>query len=994
MAEKIVVRGAREHNLKNVSVELPRDQLIVFTGLSGSGKSSLAFDTIYAEGQRRYVESLSAYARQFLGQMDKPDVDHIDGLSPAISIDQKSASRNPRSTVGTITEVYDYLRLLWARIGQQHCPNDGTKLERQTPQQIVDRLMSLDDGTRFQVLAPVVRGRKGEYDTLLGDLSGQGYVRARVDGEVIDIAEFLREGRKLARYEQHTIEVIVDRLVKRDTIGRRLTDSLETALKLAEGVAGIELMGADDKEGEVLTFSQHLACPKCGASFDEPAPRNFSFNSPYGACESCDGLGTKFEVDADLVVPNPDIAISDGAIAPWRSAHTQYFTRLLESVAEKYKVPLDKPFGKLTDKQRNVVLNGVEEGLVVKYRNRYGRQRTFNTHYEGVIPWIKRRHEGAESDWAREQYESFMREVPCPACAGARLKPSSLAVAVGGRNISDVCDMPIGESAKFLAGLTLNDRDRMIAERVTKEINARLGFLLDVGLDYLTLSRSAGTLAGGEAQRIRLASQIGSGLVGTLYVLDEPSIGLHQRDNRRLIDTLHRLRDLGNTVIVVEHDEDTIKESDWIVDIGPGAGEHGGEVVYSGKVAGIGKVAESVTGQYVSGKRSIPVPQQRRSPRGDYLVVRGAREHNLRNIDVSIPLGCFVAVTGVSGSGKSTLVRDILLPALMQKIYKSKDAPGRHKSVDGIEQLDKVIDMDQSPIGRTPRSNPATYTGVFDAIRKLFAATPEAKVRGYQPGRFSFNVSGGRCESCSGDGTIKIEMHFLPDVYVPCEVCKGQRYNRDTLEIQFKGKSIADVLDMPISEAVDFFANQPSIARHMQTLVDVGLGYVRLGQSAPTLSGGEAQRVKLAAELAKRSTGHTIYLLDEPTTGLHFEDVRRLLTVLSRLVDQGNTVLVIEHNLDVIKTADWLIDLGPEGGSGGGQVIAEGAPEVVAKVKASHTGRYLAPLLGSGAIEKPIVVSKSATTTKSAPKKSVPTKTVQKKTKPKKTTATKDAAKK
>ena len=994
MAEKIVVRGAREHNLKNVSVELPRDQLIVFTGLSGSGKSSLAFDTIYAEGQRRYVESLSAYARQFLGQMDKPDVDHIDGLSPAISIDQKSASRNPRSTVGTITEVYDYLRLLWARIGQQHCPNDGTKLERQTPQQIVDRLMSLDDGTRFQVLAPVVRGRKGEYDTLLGDLSGQGYVRARVDGEVIDIAEFLREGRKLARYEQHTIEVIVDRLVKRDTIGRRLTDSLETALKLAEGVAGIELMGADDKEGEVLTFSQHLACPKCGASFDEPAPRNFSFNSPYGACESCDGLGTKFEVDADLVVPNPDIAISDGAIAPWRSAHTQYFTRLLESVAEKYKVPLDKPFGKLTDKQRNVVLNGVEEGLVVKYRNRYGRQRTFNTHYEGVIPWIKRRHEGAESDWAREQYESFMREVPCPACAGARLKPSSLAVAVGGRSISDVCDMPIGESAKFLAALTLNDRDRMIAERVTKEINARLGFLLDVGLDYLTLSRSAGTLAGGEAQRIRLASQIGSGLVGTLYVLDEPSIGLHQRDNRRLIDTLHRLRDLGNTVIVVEHDEDTIKESDWIVDIGPGAGEHGGEVVYSGKVAGIGKVAESVTGQYVSGKRSIPVPQQRRSPRGDYLVVRGAREHNLRNIDVSIPLGCFVAVTGVSGSGKSTLVRDILLPALMQKIYKSKDAPGRHKSVDGIEQLDKVIDMDQSPIGRTPRSNPATYTGVFDAIRKLFAATPEAKVRGYQPGRFSFNVSGGRCESCSGDGTIKIEMHFLPDVYVPCEVCKGQRYNRDTLEIQFKGKSIADVLDMPISEAVDFFANQPSIARHMQTLVDVGLGYVRLGQSAPTLSGGEAQRVKLAAELAKRSTGHTIYLLDEPTTGLHFEDVRRLLTVLSRLVDQGNTVLVIEHNLDVIKTADWLIDLGPEGGSGGGQVIAEGAPEVVAKVKASHTGRYLAPLLGSGAIEKPIVVSKSATTTKSAPKKSVPTKTVQKKTKPKKTTATKDAAKK
>ena len=947
MAEKIVVRGAREHNLKNVSVELPRDQLIVFTGLSGSGKSSLAFDTIYAEGQRRYVESLSAYARQFLGQMDKPDVDHIDGLSPAISIDQKSASRNPRSTGGTITEVYDYLRLLWARIGVQHCPNDGTKLERQTPQQIVDRIMDLAEGTRFQVLAPVVRGRKGEYDTLLGDLSGQGFVRARVDGEVVDIAEFLREGRKLARYEQHTIEVVVDRLVKRDNIGRRLTDSLETALKLAEGVAGIELMGGDDAEGEMLTFSQHLACPKCGASFEEPAPRNFSFNSPYGACENCDGLGTKFEVDPDLVVPNTDMSISDGAIAPWRSAHTQYFTRLLESVAEKYKIPLEKPFSKLTDKQRGIVLNGVEEGLVVKYKNRYGRQRTFNTHYEGVIPWIKRRHEGAESDWAREQYESFMREVPCTACSGARLKPSSLAVKVGTRSISEVCDMPIGESAKFLVGLRLSDRDRMIAERVTKEINARLGFLLDVGLDYLTLSRSAGTLAGGEAQRIRLASQIGSGLVGTLYVLDEPSIGLHQRDNRRLIDTLHRLRDLGNTVIVVEHDEDTIKESDWIVDIGPGAGEHGGEVVYSGKVAGIGKVVDSVTGQYIVGKKSIPVPGQRRQPKGDKLVVRGAREHNLQNIDVEIPLGCFVAVTGVSGSGKSTLVRDILLPALMQKIYKSKEAPGRHKSVDGIAHLDKVIDMDQSPIGRTPRSNPATYTGVFDAIRKLFAATPEAKVRGYQPGRFSFNVSGGRCEACSGDGTIKIEMHFLPDVYVPCEVCKGQRYNRDTLEIQFKGKSIADVLDMPISEAVDFFANQPSIARHMQTLVDVGLGYVRLGQSAPTLSGGEAQRVKLASELAKRSTGHTIYLLDEPTTGLHFEDVRRLLTVLSRLVDQGNTVLVIEHNLDVIKTADWIIDLGPEGGSGGGRIVAEGPPELVAKTKGSHTGRFLAPLLAA-----------------------------------------------
>ena len=966
MADKIVVRGAREHNLKNVSVELPRDQLIVFTGLSGSGKSSLAFDTIYAEGQRRYVESLSAYARQFLGQMDKPDVDHIDGLSPAISIDQKSASRNPRSTVGTITEVYDYLRLLYARIGEQHCPNDGTRLQRQTPQQIVDRIMGLDDGVRFQVLAPVVRGRKGEYDTLLGELSGQGFVRARIDGETIDIAEFLKQEKRLARYEQHNIEIVVDRLVKRDNIGRRLTDSIETALKLTEGVAEIEVMSSDDAEGEMLTFSQHLACPMCGSSFDEPAPRNFSFNSPYGACENCDGLGTKFEVDPDLVIPNPDLSMTDGAISPWRTAHTQYFNRMLESVAEIYKIPLEKPYAKLNDKQRGIVLNGVEEGIVVKYRNRYGRTRTFNTHYEGIIPWIKRRHESAESDWAREQYETYMREVPCPVCEGARLKPSSLAVTIGGKSISEVCSLPIGESSHFLSKLKLNDRDRLIAERVTKEINARLGFLLDVGLDYLTLSRSAGTLAGGEAQRIRLASQIGSGLVGTLYVLDEPSIGLHQRDNRRLIDTLHRLRDLGNTVIVVEHDEDTIRESDWIVDIGPGAGEHGGEVVYSGKVAGITKASESVTGQYLGGKRSIPVPSARRAPRNERLVVRGAREHNLRNIDVEIPLGCFVAVTGVSGSGKSTLVRDILLPSLMQKIYKSKEAPGRHRSVEGMDHLDKVIDMDQSPIGRTPRSNPATYTGVFDNIRKLFASTPEAKVRGYQPGRFSFNVSGGRCEACSGDGTIKIEMHFLPDVYVPCEVCKGQRYNRDTLEIHFKGKSIADVLDMPISEAVEFFANQPAIARHMQTLVDVGLGYVRLGQSAPTLSGGEAQRVKLASELAKRSTGHTIYLLDEPTTGLHFEDVRRLLTVLSRLVDQGNTVLVIEHNLDVIKTADWIIDLGPEGGSGGGMVVAEGPPEAIVKVKESHTGRFLKPLLTIKPIPKKVGTPKKATAAKAS----------------------------
>jgi excinuclease ABC subunit A len=906
--------------------------------------------------------------------MDKPDVDVIEGLSPAISIDQKSASRNPRSTVGTITEIYDYLRLLYARIGVQHCPTDGTKLQRQTPSQIVDRIMKLEEGTRFQVLAPVVRGRKGEYDTLLADLAGQGFVRARIDGEVRDIAEFLASGEKLARYENHSIDIIVDRLVRRDDIDRRLTDSLETALKLADGVAGVELVGKEGEESETLTFSQHLACPKCDASFDEPAPRNFSFNSPYGACENCDGLGTKFEVDPELVIPDPSMSLRDGALAPWRSAHTQYFHRMLVALAEQEDIDIDKPWSKVSAKHQKLVLHGQAGAMQVKYRNRFGKTRQFSTSYEGVIPWIKRRHVDAESDWTREQFETYMREVPCPVCEGARLKPSSLAVTVNDRHISAVCDMSIGESAEFLSGLVLSDRDAMIAERITKEINARLGFLLDVGLDYLTLSRSAGTLAGGEAQRIRLASQIGSGLVGTLYVLDEPSIGLHQRDNRRLIETLLRLRDLGNTVIVVEHDEETIKESDWIVDIGPGAGEHGGEVVYSGPVPGINKAKDSVTGRYLTGKASIAVPEKRRAPNGEVITIRGAREHNLQDLDVEVPLGCFVAVTGVSGSGKSTLIRDILLPAMMQRIYKSKLAPGKHRTVEGIDAIDKVIDMDQSPIGRTPRSNPATYTGVFDSIRKLFAAAPESKVRGYQPGRFSFNVAGGRCEACSGDGTIKIEMHFLPDVYVPCEVCKGNRYNRDTLEITFKGKNIAEVLNMPISEALEFFSNQPSIARHMQTLVDVGLGYVRLGQSAPTLSGGEAQRVKLASELAKRSTGHTMYLLDEPTTGLHFEDVRRLLTVLSRLVDQGNTVLVIEHNLDVIKTADWLIDLGPEGGNGGGTIVGTGTPEDIAQIGESHTGRYLAPLLGMpepkvSATKKSASAKKPAVKKKAAPAK-------------------------
>ncbi|HEY3144680.1 MAG TPA: excinuclease ABC subunit UvrA [Acidimicrobiales bacterium] len=949
MADSLIVRGAREHNLRNVSLDLPRDKLIVFTGLSGSGKSSLAFDTIYAEGQRRYVESLSAYARQFLGQMDKPDVDFIEGLSPAISIDQKSASRNPRSTVGTITEVYDYLRLLYARIGVPHCPECGAVVIRQTPQQIVDRILELPDGTRFQVLAPVVRGRKGTYETLLADLSAQGFARARIDGEIHELTDKL----ELARYEQHTIEVVVDRLVRRDGIGRRLTDSLETALKLADGVAEVQIVRREDEavgeeglDDDTMTFSQHLACPNGHGSFEELAPRNFSFNSPYGACEACDGLGTRYEVDPEMVVPNPDLSLADGAIAPWAGGHQRYFQRLVEAAADELEVDSSTAWSELSKKQRDSLLYGKGLGRVwVKFKNRYGRERTYHANYEGVIPYLQRRHSEAESDATRDQIEGYMREVPCPVCRGARLKPLSLAVTIDGRSIDEICGLAIGEAAKVLGALELSERDRLIAEQVVKEINARMGFLLDVGLDYLTLSRAAGTLAGGEAQRIRLASQIGSGLVGVLYVLDEPSIGLHQRDNHRLIETLIRLRELGNTVLVVEHDEDTIRVADYVVDIGPGAGEHGGNIVHAGTVKQLLRNRDSVTGQYLSGKRSIPMPSRRREPNEHWLTVRGAREHNLQNADVSFPLGCFVAVTGVSGSGKSTLVNDILYRALMQKIYKSRKPPGLHRSIEGIELLDKVIDIDQSPIGRTPRSNPATYTGVFDHIRKLFAQTQEAKVRGYLPGRFSFNVSGGRCDACSGDGTIKIEMHFLPDVYVPCEVCKGARYNRDTLDITFKDRNIADVLDMSCEEARDFFSHQPPIARHMSTLVDVGLGYVRLGQPATTLSGGEAQRVKLSSELAKRSTGHTIYILDEPTTGLHFEDVRKLLTVLSRLVDQGNTVLVIEHNLDVIKTADWIVDLGPEGGSGGGMVVAAGTPEDVAAEPRSWTGQFLAPLL-------------------------------------------------
>ena len=799
------------------------------------------------------------------------------------------------------------------------------------------------------MLAPVVRGRKGTYETLLTDLAKQGFARARIDGETHELTDNV----DLARYEMHTIEVVVDRLVKRDGIERRLTDSLETALKLAEGVAEVEIVPRDDGDSDenrdenVLTFSQHLACPNGHGSFEELAPRNFSFNSPYGACERCDGLGTRYEVDPDLVVPNPDLSLADGAIAPWGGGRSQYFSRLIESVAEEHKVRIDVPWSKLNAKQKKVFLYGAgKQRVLVKFRNRYGRVRSYSATYEGVVPYLQRRHTEAESDAVREQIEGYMREVPCNACGGSRLKPLSLAVTIDGRNIADLCDLSIGEAAKALEELRLSERDRIIAERVIKEVNARMGFLLDVGLDYLSLSRSAGTLAGGEAQRIRLASQIGSGLVGVLYVLDEPSIGLHQRDNRRLIETLMRLRDLGNTVLVVEHDEETIRVSDHVVDIGPGAGEHGGAIVYAGPVKGLLKAKESITGQYLSGRRTIPVPAVRRIGNGNALVVKGAREHNLRNIDATFPLGKFVAVTGVSGSGKSTLVNDILERALMQRIYKSKQPPGLHKSITGIDSLDKVVNVDQSPIGRTPRSNAATYTGVFDHIRKLMAQTQEARVRGYLPGRFSFNVKGGRCEACAGDGTIKIEMHFLPDVYVPCEVCKGARYNRDTLDIEFRGKNIAEILDMSCEEACEFFTNQPAISRHMQTLVDVGLGYVRLGQPAPTLSGGEAQRVKLASELAKRSTGHTIYLLDEPTTGLHFEDIRRLLVVLSRLVDQGNSVIVIEHNLDVIKTADWLIDLGPEGGSRGGTIVSEGTPEEVAADPGSHTGRYLAPVLG------------------------------------------------
>jgi excinuclease ABC subunit A len=949
VADRLVVRGAREHNLKDVSLDLPRDAMIVFTGLSGSGKSSLAFDTIFAEGQRRYVESLSAYARQFLGQMDKPDVDFIDGLSPAVSIDQKAAGRNPRSTVGTITEVYDYMRLLFARVGKPHCPKCGEPIARQTAQQIVDRVLELDEGTRFQVLAPVVRGRKGEYTEMLRDLQVKGYSRARVDGTIIRLDTAVSgELPTLKKYEKHNIEVVVDRLDVKESARRRLTDSVETALSLAGGVVVLDFVDLpeDDPLRERM-FSEHLACMHDDLSFDELEPRSFSFNSPWGACPVCTGLGTKMEVDPELIVSDPSRTLADGAIAVWIGGHVNdYFLRLIEALGDALGFTVKTPWSRLSAAAKHALLYGYDEQVHVRYKNRYGRERSYYTNFEGAIPYIERRHSDAESDYSRERFAEFMREVPCPACGGARLKPVSLAVTVDDRSIADYCRQPIGELAKLLLSLDLSDRDMQIASRILKEVNARLGFLLDVGLDYLTLDRASATLAGGEAQRIRLATQIGSGLVGVLYVLDEPSIGLHQRDNHRLLETLLRLRDLGNTLIVVEHDEDTIRAADWIVDIGPRAGEHGGHIVVSGPLEELLSSEDSLTGAYLTGRQAIDVPATRRKrSRTREVVVKGAAEHNLKGIDVAFPLGCFIAVTGVSGSGKSTLVNDILYSALARELHGTRIVPGKHTRVTGMQHLDKVVHVDQGPIGRTPRSNPATYTGVFDNIRKLFAQTTEAKVRGYQPGRFSFNVKGGRCEACSGDGTIKIEMQFLPDVYVPCEVCHGARYNTDTLQVHYKGKTIADVLEMPIEEAAEFFEPIQQIHRHLKTLVDVGLGYVRLGQPAPTLSGGEAQRVKLASELQRRSTGRTIYVLDEPTTGLHFDDIRKLLGVLGRLVDNGNTVIVIEHNLDVIKTADYVIDLGPDGGSRGGMVVATGTPEEVARVEESYTGQFLKKLL-------------------------------------------------
>ncbi|RNB53805.1 excinuclease ABC subunit UvrA [Brevibacillus gelatini] len=935
--EHIVVKGARAHNLKNIDVVIPRDKFVVLTGLSGSGKSSLAFDTIYAEGQRRYVESLSAYARQFLGQMDKPDVDSIEGLSPAISIDQKTTSRNPRSTVGTVTEIYDYMRLLYARVGRAICPNHGIEIQSQTIEQMVDRLMEYPERTRMQILAPMVQGRKGEHVKLLEDIRRQGFVRVRVNGEITDLSEDI----KLEKNKKHNIEVVVDRVVVKPDVQSRLADSLETALRLADGKVIVDVL-----EQEELLFSEKHACPVCGFSIGELEPRIFSFNSPFGACPECDGLGVKLEVDPDMVVPDATKTLQDGAISAWEPKSSTYYQQLLESACRHFHIRMDIPFEELSPEQVHILMYGSEgEKIKFRYENEFGQVREAVVPFEGVIPNLQRRHLETSSDYIREQIEGFMSQKPCHVCKGHRLRQESLAVKVGGRSISELTELSILDAHQFIDGLVLTEREAKIANLIVKEIKARLNFLIDVGLDYLTLSRAAGTLSGGEAQRIRLATQIGSSLMGVLYILDEPSIGLHQRDNARLIKTLEHMTRLGNTLIVVEHDEDTMLACDYIIDIGPGAGIHGGQVVAAGTPEEVMKDENSLTGAYLSGRKFIPVPLERRKPADKWLKIEGAKENNLKNVTAKIPLGLFVAVTGVSGSGKSTLINEILQKALSRDLNGAKVKPGEHRRIVGLEHLDKVIDIDQSPIGRTPRSNPATYTGVFDDIRDLFASTNEAKVRGYKKGRFSFNVKGGRCEACSGDGIIKIEMHFLPDVYVPCEVCHGKRYNRETLEVKYKGKSIADVLEMTIEDAVEFFRNLPKIERKLQTIVDVGLGYMKLGQPATTLSGGEAQRVKLASELYRRSTGRTLYILDEPTTGLHTDDIDRLLKVLQRLVENGDTVLVIEHNLDVIKTVDYIVDLGPEGGTRGGQIVGTGTPEEVAQLEGSYTGTYLKPIL-------------------------------------------------
>lgn len=934
---EIVVQGARAHNLKNINVTIPRDQLVVLTGLSGSGKSSLAFDTIYAEGQRRYVESLSAYARQFLGQMDKPDVDSIEGLSPAISIDQKTTSRNPRSTVGTVTEIYDYLRLLYARIGKPVCPNHGIEISSQTIEQMVDRLMEYPERTKMQLLAPIIEGKKGTHIKLLDDLKKQGYVRVRVDGNLRDLDDNI----ELDKNKKHTIEVVVDRVVVKEGIEGRLSDSLEAALRLAEGRVLVDVMGQEE-----LLFSEHHACPHCGFSIGELEPRMFSFNSPFGACTSCDGLGMKMVVDLDLVIPDWDRTLLEHAIAPWEPTSSQYYPALLKAVCDHYQIPMDVPVKELSKEHINKILKGSgQDKIEFTYTNDYGRTSSQMIEFEGVLRNVERRFKETTSDYVREQMEKYMAEQPCPSCKGYRLKPETLAVKIAGNHIAEVTDYSIQEAERFFNDLQLSEKDKKIAHLILREINERLGFLINVGLNYLTLSRAAGTLSGGEAQRIRLATQIGSRLTGVLYILDEPSIGLHQRDNDRLIATLQSMRDLGNTLIVVEHDEDTMMAADYLIDVGPGAGVHGGTIVAQGTPQEVMNSDASITGQYLSGKKFIPLPIERRVSDGRKITIKGAKENNLKNVNVDIPLGMFIAVTGVSGSGKSTLINEILYKALAQKLNRAKIKPGAHKEIAGIEQLEKVIDVDQSPIGRTPRSNPATYTGVFDDIRDVYASTNEAKVRGYNKGRFSFNIKGGRCEACRGDGIIKIEMHFLPDVYVPCEVCHGKRYNRETLEVRYKEKNIAEVLDMTIEDAVVFFENIPKIKRKLQTIVDVGLGYMKLGQSATTLSGGEAQRVKLASELHRRSSGKSFYILDEPTTGLHAEDIARLLKVLQRLVDNGETVLVIEHNLDVIKTADYIIDLGPEGGDKGGTIVATGTPEEICEVEESHTGHYLKPIL-------------------------------------------------